>query len=144
MKNLVLSTTAIGLLLTASCQNMKEEKNDPKIISQKAIEVHDEIMPEISNFDRQGIVVDSLLTNFNAVKADHQGLDTAASRQALTKLKGDLESATDKMMEWMKEYNPDSSDVAYQHAEVERISTLKGEFETVNKSAQKTLAPFKK
>ena len=144
MKHLISSTTVMGLLLTASCQNIKEEKNDPKVISQKAIEVHDEIMPEISNFDRQGILIDSLLTNFNAVKADHQQLDTATTREELTKLKTDLESATDKMMLWMKEYNPDSSDVAYQHAEVARISDLKGEFETVNKSAEKTLAPFKK
>ncbi|KGE15912.1 hypothetical protein [Sphingobacterium deserti] len=144
MKNVILSTTVVSLLLTASCQNIKEEKNDPKVISQKAIEIHDEIMPEISNFDRQGILIDSLLADINSVKTNHQELDTASTRLELTKLKDDLESATDKMMLWMKEYNPDSTDVSYQHAEVESISNLKEEFETVNKSAEKTLAPFKK
>ena len=143
MKNLILSTTAIGILLTASCQNIKEEKNDPKVISQKAIEIHDEIMPEISNFDRQGILIDSLLANISTVKTNHQELDTASTRVELTKLKGDLESATDKMMLWMKEYNPDSTDVTYQHAEVESIGDLRKEFETVSKSAEKKLAPFK-
>jgi len=144
MKDLVLSTAVASLLITASCQSIKDEKNDPKVISQKAIEIHDEIMPEISNFDKQGILIDSLLADLNAVKTNHQKLDTASTRAELTKLKGELESATDKMMLWMKEYNPDSTDVSYQHAEVESISSLKEEFETVNTSAEKTLARFRK
>ncbi len=134
----------LGLIILASCQNIKEEKNDPKVISQQAIEVHDEIMPQISSFDKHSILIDSLLNNLASMQRSNNALDTVTTRRDLTQLKSDLESATDKMMVWMKEYQPDSADASYQKAEVERISSLKSEFETVSKSAEKVLAPFNK
>lgn len=134
----------VGLLTAASCQNIKEEKNDPKVISQQAIEVHDEIMPQISTFDKHSILIDSLLDNLAGMQNSSNALDTATTRRDLTQLKADLESATDKMMLWMKDYEPDSADATYQKAEVERISNLKNEFETVSKSAEKVLTPFNK
>ena len=134
----------LGLIILASCQNIKEEKNDPKVISQQAIEVHDEIMPQISTFDKHSILIDSLLDNLAGMQNSSNALDTATTRRDLTQLKADLESATDKMMLWMKDYEPDSADATYQKAEVERISNLKNEFETVSKSAEKVLTPFNK
>ncbi|MFD2969895.1 transposase [Sphingobacterium bambusae] len=144
MKTITLSMATVGLLTMASCQNIKEEKNDPKVISQQAIEVHDEIMPQISSFDKHSILIDSLLDNLAGMQNSNNALDTAATRRDLTQLKSDLESATDKMMVWMKEYQPDSADATYQKAEVERISNLRTEFETVSKSAEKVLTPFNK
>lgn len=144
MKKIIFSAAIAGSLMLASCQNINEEKNDPKVISQKAIEVHDEIMPQISSFDKHDILIDSLLVNLGSLKTADAALDTAKVRLDLSQLKGDLEAATDKMMVWMKEYEPDSTDVAYQKAEVERIGSLKKEFETVRTQADKVLAPFSK
>ena len=100
-------------------------------------------MPQISTFDKHDILVDSLLSNLSALKTKDATLDTAETRQEFQTLKGDLESATDKMMVWMKEYTMDSTDVAYQQAEIDRISALKTEFEQVEYEAQRLLAPFK-
>ncbi|GHE23222.1 transposase [Sphingobacterium griseoflavum] len=144
MKTIILSIAASSLLTMAGCQNIKEEKNDPKVISQEAIAVHDEIMPQISSFDKHSILIDSLLHDMASIQNHHKTLDTAAARHDLTQLKSDLETATDKMMVWMKEYEPDSADASYQKMEVDRINNLKAEFETVQKTADKVLAPFNK
>ncbi|WP_437918191.1 transposase [Sphingobacterium sp. LRF_L2] len=142
MTKLFLAATAFGLLTNVGCQNIKDEKNDPKVISAKAIEIHDEIMPQISTFDRHTVLIDSLLQNLPAQQTVSK-IDTAETRQDLLALKGDLESATDKMMTWMKDYVPDSTDASYQKAEVERISNLKVEFDQVTKDAERVLTPFK-
>lgn len=143
IRKLTWSTLAVGLLLAGACQNANNKNEEAETLAKKAIEIHDEIMPQISTFDKHDILVDSLLSNLSALKAKDATLDTAETRQEFQTLKGDLESATDKMMVWMKEYTMDSTDVAYQQAEIDRISALKTEFEQVEYEAQRLLAPFK-
>lgn len=143
IRKLTWSTLAIGLFFAGACQNTNNKNEEAETLAKKAIEIHDEIMPQISAFDKHDILVDSLLTNLPALKSKDATLDTAAAREEFQALKGDLESATDKMMIWMKEYTMDSTDVAYQQAEIDRISALKTEFEQVEYEAQRLLAPFK-
>lgn len=145
MNKLFFSGLALSLLSLGACQNNKEEKTeDPKVLSHKAIEIHDEIMPQISSFDKNTVLIDSLLGDLSAVKAAMPDLDTTNTRQELATLKTDLESATDKMMTWMKEYKVDNDAVDYQKSEVDRISDLKAEFEKVGAEANRLLAPFNK
>lgn len=143
IRKLTWSTLAVGLLLAGACQNANNKNEEAETLAKKAIEIHDEIMPQISAFDKHDILLDSLLGNLSALKAEDATLDTAETREEFQALKGDLETATDKMMVWMKEYTMDSTDVAYQQAEIDRISALKTEFEQVEYEAQRLLAPFK-
>lgn len=128
-------------VMISACQNTHKEA---EALAKEAIEVHDEIMPQISTFDKHDVFIDSLLQNLSALKAADTELDTLQTQEDLSALKANLESATDKMMLWMKDYVADSTDVAYQKAEVERITELKTEFEQVKYEAQRALTPFKK
>lgn len=137
-----MGATALSLLAITSCQNIKDQKNDPQVLSAKAIEIHDLIMPQISTFDKHTVFVDSLLGSLSVLKKANPSLDTNATRQELTTLKTDLESATDDMMTWMKEYTPDSTNADYQKAEVDRITQLQSKFEKVSKDADRVLTPY--
>ncbi len=146
MKKLTLCVITLASVATISAcqQTAKNEDNNSQALSVKAIEVHDEIMPQISTFDKHTVLIDSLLGDLSAVKAAHPDLDTTNTRKDLTTLKDDLDAATDKMMVWMHEYTTDSTDIEYQKAEVNRISQLKTEFEKVTAEANRLLAPFNK
>ncbi|MFD2597613.1 hypothetical protein ACFSQ3_01510 [Sphingobacterium corticis] len=128
---------SIAAFTMTSCQNTKtkgkEDQDSVESLSAKAIEVHDEIMPQISKFDKTSVKLDSLLNALSSAKTNDPTLDTTAVRTELTTLKADIESATDAMMDWMRNYRLDSLDATYQSAEVERIKAMRGEFETVNK-----------
>lgn len=144
MKKLTLGTLTLGLFLASACQNTNEKNEEAEKLAEQAIEIHDEIMPQISIFNKHDILIDSLLENLSLLKSADADLDTAETRERLHALKTNLESATDKMMVWMKEYAMDSTDVGYQKTEVERISELKTEFEQVKYETESQLAPFNK
>lgn len=144
MKKFTLGILAFGVFLTGACQNTNGQNEDAKKLATEAIEIHDEIMPQVSTFNKHEILIDSLLQNLSILKTVDADLDTVETREKFHTLKANLESATDKMMVWMKEYAADSTDVDYQKAEVERISELKTEFEQVKYEAESLLAPFKK
>jgi len=57
-------------------------------------------------------------------------------------LKANLESATDHMMDWMKGYNPDSTDVKYFETELQKVSDMKKIFDNVAKESQDKLKNF--
>lgn len=144
MKKIIYTSLATAAVIFSSCQNNEKQGEDPKLLSQKAIEIHDEIMPQISTFNKHTVIIDSILDNLALIKQQNPDLDTTNSRQELSSLKTNLETATDKMMVWMKEYSIDSTDISYQEAEIQRISDLKAEFDTVNQEVAKTLSPFNK
>lgn len=144
MKKSILVTMALALVMTSACQNTDGKNEEAQELATEAIEIHDEIMPQVSTFNKHDILIDSLLQNLSALKTVDANLDTAETKEKFHTVKVNLESATDKMMVWMKEYMADSTDVDYQRAEVERISELKTEFEQVKYEAESLLAPFKK
>jgi len=131
-----------AVFMTAACQNTDNSNSNAKALSEKAIEIHDVIMPRISLFDKQTLLIDSLLANLPAIKASRPDLDTTHTRRELSGLKADLESATDGMMDWMREYEPDSADTSYQKTEIQRITDLKTAFENVSATAERLLAAF--
>lgn len=126
--------TASALFLLSACQSENNQKDSSiQELSKEAIAVHDEIMPQIGTFDRTTVKIDSLLgTNLDEQK-----------KQELEQLKANLESATDNMMTWMKDYTPDSSNIAYQEEELVKIKAMKKQFEDVSLESNTKLAPFK-
>src|SRR5690606_491180 len=99
-----------AILLLASCNSSNNDDTEIKQLREEAIAVHDEIMPQISTFDRNSVKVDSLLTHLPQLKETHVDLDTAQTRAELTALKSKLENATDAMMEWMTDFDTDPQD----------------------------------
>jgi len=133
MKNL-LYLTASSIFLLSACQSSTTNENSKlEEVSKEAIAVHDEIMPQIGLFDRTTVKIDSLLgTNLEE-----------PTKNELIQLKANLESATDNMMTWMKEYAPDSTNVAYQENELAKVKAMKKQFEDVSLESNTKLAPFK-
>lgn len=120
---------ATSMTFVACQQKSAKDAVEPQKLVEEAIRIHDEIMPQIAHFDRTTVTIDSLLlTNID----EQQKTD-------LTTLKSNLENATDNMMTWMKEYNSDSTDVAYQKAEIEKVKTMKKQFDDVSLESNKKL-----
>lgn len=133
-----------GAAFTVSCQNNGDQKEggDVASIQKEAIAVHDEIMPQISVFDKNTVRIDSILTNLAGVKATHTTLDTVATRVELTALKSKLDQATASMEDWMKGYSLDSTDTAYQQNELEKVRAMKKLFEEVSTESKAALSKF--
>lgn len=140
MKRIFLVGLALSTLAGIACQGNNSTDQEADKLAEQAIAVHDEIMPEIENFNKQDILVDSLLQHIGQLQVS----DSLAAKEQLQGLKSTLQSSTDKMMDWMNAYTPDSSDVAYQQAEMERITLLKAELDSVKEEADKILVPYQK
>lgn len=145
-KTIPISSLALALL--AACNSGNNTDAEINQLREEAIAVHDEIMPQISIFDRNALKIDSLLSNMPQVKATHADVDTAQARVELTALKDRLEQATDAMMEWMSGFDVDPQDKtaaaakAYYESEVDKVQKLKQVFDEVAKESADKLAPF--
>jgi len=131
---------AVASLAIAACETTGT--NNIKALQDSTIKIHDEIMPQIAHFDRDVIKIDSILANLKLIKESKTSLDTTNARKDLDILKANLESATDHMMDWMKDYNPDSSDVKYFEVELQKVSDMKKIFDNVSKESQEKLKNF--
>lgn len=140
MKKLILLSAAFSIAFV-SCQNKQVENKDQKL-SEQAIAIHDEIMPQISQFDKSTIKIDSIISNLAAIKGEKADLDTAKTRVDLTNLKDSIEDATDHMMTWMKDYDATNEDEVYQQKEVDKISAMKKQFDRVAEQIKTSLAAF--
>lgn len=141
--NKVFYLLSASAILLASCQQpaTKEAVKDQQL-SEEAIKIHDEIMPQIAHFDKTTVKIDSILADLGHVLKKDAKADTTVIKSELISLKSNLEAATDNMMTWMKEYTPDSTDVAYQQAEIEKIKAMKKQFEDVSLESNKKLGKF--
>ena len=142
MKKIILAA-CVAMVTMSSCQQ-KSTKNATQVqqYAEEAIKVHDEIMPQISHFDRATLKIDSILENLGNIAQKDKSVDTATVKAELETLKANLENATDNMMSWMKDYAPDSTDVAYQKAEVEKVKAMKKQFEDVSLESNTKLGKF--
>jgi len=131
---------AIASLAIAACGTTGT--NNVKVLQDSTIKIHDEIMPQIAHFDRDAVKIDSILNNLKTLKAAKADLDTTATKKDLGILKPNLESATDHMMDWMKAYKPDSTDIKYFEVELQKVSDMKKIFDTVSKESQEKLKNF--
>ncbi|PPL02413.1 hypothetical protein [Parapedobacter indicus] len=147
MKHTILPIS-IGLLLMAACNNGNHETGEIDRLREEAIAVHDEIMPQISAFDRNTIKIDSILANLPQLQKTQPDIDTAQTRTDLSGLKNRLELATDSMMNWMTAFDVDPQDKsdaeieAYYKKEVEKVTEMKQLFDEVSKEATDKLAKF--
>ena len=139
---------AAALTVFAACSGGSNETAEIDRLREEAIAIHDEIMPQISAFDRNTVKIDSLLSSLSSLKAENPDLDTVAIRTDLTTLKGNLEEATNGMMDWMTGFDVDPQDKdvaeikAYYEKEVERVKGLKEHFDEVAKESADKLAQF--
>lgn len=142
MKKVILAAF-VGIISLNSCQqSTQKDASNQQELSKEAIEIHDEIMPQIAHFDRATIKIDSVLENLSNIAQKDQSLDTALVRSDLESLKNNLEDATDNMMTWMREYTPDSTDIAYQQNEIEKVKAMKKQFEEVSLESNTKLGKF--
>ncbi|MGJ1242675.1 transposase [Sphingobacterium siyangense] len=133
---------AIASLAIAACGTQGNGATGVKALQDSTIKIHDEIMPQIAHFDRDAVKIDSILANLKNLKTTKADLDTNVTRKELSTLKANLESATDHMMDWMKGYNPDSTDVKYFETELQKVSDMKKIFDSVSKESQDKLKNF--
>ena len=133
---------AIASLAIAACGTQGNGATGVKALQDSTIKIHDEIMPQIAHFDRDAVKIDSILANLKNLKTTKADLDTNLTRKELSTLKANLESATDHMMDWMKGYNPDSTDVKYFETELQKVSDMKKIFDSVSKESQDKLKSF--
>ncbi|WON93402.1 transposase [Sphingobacterium sp. UGAL515B_05] len=133
---------AIASLAIAACGTQGNGATGVKALQDSTIKIHDEIMPQIAHFDRDAVKIDSILANLKNLKTTKSDLDTNLTRKELSTLKANLESATDHMMDWMKGYNPDSTDVKYFETELQKVSDMKKIFDSVSKESQDKLKNF--
>ncbi|WP_286896125.1 MULTISPECIES: transposase [Sphingobacterium] len=133
---------AIASLAVAACGTPGNGATGVKALQDSTIKIHDEIMPQIAHFDRDVVKIDSILANLKNLKTTKADLDTNLTRKELSTLKANLESATDHMMDWMKGYNPDSTDVKYFETELQKVSDMKKIFDNVAKESQDKLKNF--
>lgn len=133
---------AIASLAIAACGTQGNGATGVKALQDSTIKIHDEIMPQIAHFDRDAVKIDSILANLKNLKTTKADLDTNLTKKELSTLKANLESATDHMMDWMKGYNPDSTDVKYFETELQKVSDMKKIFDNVSKESQDKLKNF--
>lgn len=137
-----------AIVLITACNNGNNDAVEIEQLREEAIAVHDEIMPQISAFDRNTVKVDSLLANLPQLKAAQADLDTAQVRTELTTLKNNLEKATGSMTTWMMEFDTDPQDKTaaeiktYYENEVDKVEELRQLFEEVSKESTAKLAPY--
>jgi len=133
---------AIASLAIAACGTNGNGATNVKALQDSTLKIHDEIMPQIAHFDRDAVKIDSILANLKTIKTARTDLDTSSTRKELSILKANLESATDHMMDWMKGYNPDSTDIKYFETELQKVSDMKKIFDNVSKESEGKLKNF--
>lgn len=147
MKKMIVQTAALLLLLSA-CNGGGKDAGEIDRLREEAIAIHDEIMPQISAFDRNTVKIDSLLSSLPQLKAANPDIDTAQTRTELTGLKDRLEEATNAMMEWMTDFDVDPQDKTaaetktYYKKEVDKVTEMKQLFDDVAKESAEKLAQF--
>lgn len=139
---------AAAFLLLAACNSGNSDTAEIDRLRDEAIAIHDEIMPQISAFDRNTVKIDSLLSTLPELKAENPDIDTAQVRTDLSGLKVRLEEATNSMMDWMTGFDVDPQDKSvgeiktYYEQEVEKVKDMKVLFEDAARESAEKLAQF--
>lgn len=147
MKKTMFPPAALLLLLSA-CNGGANDAGEIDRLREEAIAIHDEIMPQISSFDRNTVKIDSLLSNLPQLKAANPDIDTTRTKAELAGLKDRLEEATNAMMDWMTEFDVDPQDKTaaeiktYYEKEVDKVTDMKQLFDDVAKESADKLAQF--
>ncbi|MGV3763689.1 transposase [Parapedobacter sp.] len=139
---------AVAALLLVACNGGGSDTVEIDQLRDEAIAIHDEIMPQISAFDRNSVKIDSILSSLSELKAANPNIDTVQVRTDLSALKVRLEGATNAMMDWMTGFDVDPQDKSaaetksYYEKEVEKVKEMKVTFDEVSKESVEKLAQF--
>jgi len=139
---------AAAFLLLAACNGGNSDTVEIDQLRDEAIAIHDEIMPQISAFDRNTVKIDSLLSNLPELKAANPDIDTAQVRTDLSGLKDRLDEATNAMMDWMTGFDVDPQDKSaaeiktYYEKEVDKVKEMMALFDEAAKESAEKLAQF--
>ena len=145
MRPYILSFLFISFFIT-SCTSSGSDEN--KNLQDSVIAVHDEVMPLMGGFVRNSIKIDSILMNLPEIKRQNPEIDTNQTRIDLLALKGNLDSATESMNDWMHEFEVDHKGKtkeeikSYLESELQKINEVKRKFETTSEESQTKLKTF--
>ena len=142
MKKLAFLVASAFAITSCANSSNTNNQNDLAKTQEETMKIHDEIMPQVSIFDKDAVTIDSILTNLSAIKTAKPNLDTTNTRQELSQLKSNLEDATDHMMDWMKGYSADSTTVDYANRELTKVKDMKAVFDRVSKEKQEILKKY--
>lgn len=132
-------------LILFSC-SPKEDPNES--LKQEVIAIHDEVMPMMGGFVRDGIAIDSILNNFESIKIENPAIDTTEEKARLTELKSDIESANESMNDWMHQLNLDFDTMTqdevtlYLEDERAKIVEINNQFKKVEAERQEILSNY--
>ena len=127
--------------------NTKENPNES--LKQEVIAIHDEVMPMMGGFVRDGIAIDSILNNFENIQSENPTIDTAEQKEKLQELKANMENANESMNDWMHQLNLDfdkmTQEEVKQYLEEERakITEINNQFKKAEAESKETLSIYK-
>lgn len=146
MKHILLSLFTILFVITA-CTT----KDDSiKKLQDEVIAIHDEVMPLMGTFVHNSIAIDSILNNFDQIKANHPDLDTIQQKEALTSLKNSIDDANEAMNDWMHELDLDFENKSreeienYLQDEKTKVKGINAQFKEIEKKSEEILKPYSK
>lgn len=146
MKNakiLFLILSGLWLLLGTGCkQSAGNDKNtDADRLQKEVEEIHDESMSEIGTLRYYQDTLGTLLRGMNV---DTNNTNTEL-KEKFTSVIAELNAADDMMMDWMRNYNPKSSEMEesarlkYLNSEKEKITKVKNRMDEAIRKAENLL-----
>jgi len=145
MKNVVLSIFLV-LIFAAACTNKSDSTQK---LQDEVIAIHDEVMPMMGTFAHNSIAIDSILNNFEQIKADQPDIDTVQQREALVSLKSSIDQASEAMNDWMHQLELDFEGKSneeiesYLQKEKTKIEEINVQFKEVEKRSDEILQPYR-
>ena len=139
-------TLFISILAFTACNNHKKEQ---ECLQSAVITAHDSLMTDMNTLMEKKMQLDFVLSHLDSLKKAKPVIDTAEVRTALTKLKTDLGTANDEMMNWMHNFNPDYSCkshyeiMQYLTEQKEKISSIEKTFKSVIIKSDSVITKFK-
>jgi len=128
------------LLIAAGCQqksgehhHQDTEENSPnQALYDEVMNIHDEVMPKMEDLYKAKVALKSKITNSPALpESEKQKINTTLA---------ELDSASESMMVWMRQFNPPPDSVgvdkakAYLEKELEKVKEVK---ENIQQALQK-------
>jgi hypothetical protein len=116
------------ILIMVSIFGCGPQKSENKLLEEKVIQVHDEVMPKIGNLKSQK---NKLEKKANSLEESSTSDDYQKQISELRSAAADCENAYDGMFVWMRQYNKDTEGMteeekkAYFENELEKVEKVK-------------------
>jgi len=126
----------------------KEDPNES--LKQEVIAIHDEVMPMMGGFVRDGMTIDSILNNFENIATESPAIDTTEQKEKLRALRQNIENANESMNDWMHQFNLDFDTMTqeevklYLENERAKIVEINNQFKKVEAQREEILSNYNK